>query len=225
VQDEVEKALRRLGWQGKHILAAGRTDTGVHAAGQVAAFDLDWNHSDQDLLRALNANLPADIAVSAVQPVANEFDPRRHAVSRCYQYHIFVQEDRDPLMERYNWRIWPPVNVDTLAETAAIMVGEFDFRAFGRAPKPGASTVRTVQSSGWTHRENGLIFEVQANAFLYHMVRRMVIVQVEIGQGRLSVDFLKNLLQAQPGLRVQGLAPPQGLFLTSVTYPKDGSIA
>jgi tRNA pseudouridine38-40 synthase len=219
VQDEVEKALRRLGWQGEHISAAGRTDAGVHAAGQVAAFDLDWNHTDQDLQRALNANLPADVAVNAVQPAARDFDPRRHAVSRCYHYHIFVQETRDPLRERFTWRVWPPVYVKTLEETAALLVGTHDFRAFGRPPKPGGSTIRRVLSSAWQSQANGLFFEVRANAFLYHMVRRMVVVQIEIGQGRLDVAHLKKLLQPRTEHRVQGLAPPQGLFLASVSYP------
>jgi tRNA pseudouridine38-40 synthase len=166
----------------------------------------------------LNANLPADVAVRTVQPATRDFDPRRHAVSRCYRYQIFVQETRDPLRERYSWRVWPPVNVEILAKTAALLVGEHDFKAFGKAPKPGGSTVRKILSSGWKSRDNDLIFEVRANAFLYHMVRRMVVVQIDTGQGRLEVAHLEKLLQPRPEHRVQGLAPPQGLFLTSVSY-------
>lgn len=221
MQDEVEKALRRLGWQADHISAAGRTDAGVHATGQVAAFDLDWNHTDQDLKRALNANLPKDVVVSAVQPAARDFDPRRHAVSRCYRYQIFVQETRDPLRERYAWRVWPPVNLEILVETATSFLGEHDFRAFGKSPKPGGSTVRKILSSSWKSHENSLSFDVRANAFLYHMVRRLVVVQIEIGQGRMDLEHLRKLLQPQTEQRVQGLAPPQGLFLTSVSYPQE----
>ncbi|HZW05020.1 MAG TPA: tRNA pseudouridine synthase A, partial [Anaerolineaceae bacterium] len=96
VQSEIETALRRLGWQGRSILSAGRTDTGVHAAGQVIAFDLDWTHSPETLGRAMNAFLPSDVAVKAVRATAPDFHPRFDAVARCYHYRIYCQPARDP---------------------------------------------------------------------------------------------------------------------------------
>lgn len=89
MQAVVEKALRQLGWQGQHIKAAGRTDTGVHAYGQVIAFDLEWQHSPEKLQQALNAHLPADVAARSTRPVAPDFDPRRHALTRTYRYQLF----------------------------------------------------------------------------------------------------------------------------------------
>src|SRR5512137_332993 len=109
VQSEIEKALREIGWNGRSILLAGRTDSGVHASGQVAAFDLDWAHSSRQLQKALNANLPADMAVRSVNLVHDPFHPRLHPVSRRYQSRLFRQQIRDPLRERFSWRVWPPV--------------------------------------------------------------------------------------------------------------------
>ncbi|HMD88830.1 MAG TPA: tRNA pseudouridine synthase A, partial [Anaerolineaceae bacterium] len=144
VQAELEAALRHLNWQGKTILAAGRTDTGVHAAGQVVAFELDWNHSPEALGRALNAGLPADIAVKAVQESGPEFHPRYSADDRTYQYSIFCEPERNPLKERYAWRVWPAVDLQTLQAAARLLPGTHDFAAFGSPPRPNGNTVRTV---------------------------------------------------------------------------------
>ena len=108
VQGVVEAALKQLGWSGEKILAAGRTDTGVHASGQVVAFDLDWQHDEDALLAALNAHLPQDVAVWAVQRAADDFHPRYAARSRCYEYRLFCQPRRHPLLERYAWQRFEP---------------------------------------------------------------------------------------------------------------------
>src|ERR1051325_6628960 len=105
VQGELESALRKLGWTGRSVLMAGRTDTGVHATGQVASCDLDWSHADEELLRALNATLPGDLAVQKVCTVNADFHPRFDATSRCYRYRLFCRAVRDPIRERFGWRI------------------------------------------------------------------------------------------------------------------------
>ena len=107
VQGELEKALCQLGWAGRSVLMSGRTDTGVHATGQVASFDLDWSHSDEELVRALNVALPADMAVHQARMVHPKFHPRFDALSRRYRYRLFCQPLRDPLRERFAWRVWP----------------------------------------------------------------------------------------------------------------------
>lgn len=224
VQAVVETALRQLGWQGVHIQAAGRTDTGVHASGQVVAFDLEWRHSTEKLCQALNAHLPPDVAARRAAPVRPEFNPRRSAVSRLYRYHLFFEEVRDPLRERYAWRVWPPADLSKLQQTAAILIGRHDFAAFGTAPKPGSSTMRTVLQANWQADGSSAVFEVQADAFLYHMVRRMVGLQVAVGQGKYSLEYVISLLDqsvAQDAhlLQVQVMAEPQGLFLAEVCYP------
>src|SRR5512142_1833641 len=149
VQGELEKALCKLGWTGRSVLMSGRTDTGVHATGQVAAFDLDWSHSDEELVRALNAALPADLAVHRAQIVDAKFHPRFEALSRCYRYELFCQPLRDPLREPFAWRVWPTVNAETFANTAQLFLGTHDFSAFGSPTTPRGSTVRTVMKAEW----------------------------------------------------------------------------
>src|SRR5258706_1857494 len=118
VQGELEKALQTLGWSGRSVIMSGRTDTGVHATGQVASVDLDWSHSDNHLVRALNSTLPADIAVRSAEVVGEKFHPRFDATSRLYRYRLFCQSLRDPMRERFDWRGLPAVNTDVLAKNA-----------------------------------------------------------------------------------------------------------
>ncbi len=217
VQLEIEKALQNIGWQGNSILAAGRTDTGVHASGQVIAFDLDWKHSDDALLKAMNANLPEDVAVHAVK-VANEFfHPRYDAIIRCYHYRIYCQPYKDPLRDRYTWRVWPPVSLSDLQSAANELVGTHDFGAFGLPPRKGGHTIRTIFEAEWKHEQEEMLFQVCANAFLYHMVRRIVFLQVKIAQGFWTIDQLRDGIHHQED-QMPGLAIPNGLNLVKVQY-------
>lgn len=217
VQAEVEKALRALNWQGQSILSSGRTDTGVHAAGQVAAFDLDWAHSNETLVRALNANLPDDVAVKDVMVVGEGFHPRYDAVERCYRYRLYTAPQRDPLRERYAWQTYPAPGLERLQTAANLLLGSHDFAAFGSSPKPGGSTIRYIYSAGWSAAGDELLFEIRGNAFLYRMVRRLVFTQVQVGLNRLSLaNFETGVQQSQP--LPPGLAPAQGLVLMEVRY-------
>ena len=221
VQGVVEYALHKLCWQDQSILLAGRTDTGVHASGQVAAVDLSWNHPPDDLLRALNSLLPADVAARSVEPVAVDFHPRFGALSRSYRYEIICDPHRDPLKERYVWRVWPAPDFDRLQAAAGDLIGTHDFATFGAPPRSGGSTIRKVEAAHWSQTGHRLTFEVTANAFLYHMVRRMVLVQVSVGQGKLEAGVISRALEhpeSQP-MMFQGLAPSQGLTLVEVAYP------
>ncbi len=222
VQLELETALRRLNWQGRTILSSGRTDTGVHAVGQVVAFDLEWPHGPERLGRALNSNLPEDMAVKAVEVVAPDFHPRYQATSRCYRYQVQFDQIRDPLRDRYVWRVWPPCETELLQAAACLMEGTHDFAAFGMPHKPGGSTIRVVYRAGWQPQDDGQIrFEVTGNAFLYHMVRRFVFVQVLVGQQRLSLDVLQGAIETPEAFASSlppGLALPQGLILKEVRY-------
>lgn len=219
-QSELESALSRLGWQGHSVLLAGRTDRGVHASGQVAAFDLEWKHPLDELVKALNSNLPPDVAVQAAAQVRDDFHPRFDATSRRYRYRIFCQPVRDPLRERYAWRLWPQLDFDALCKAAALFPGTHDFAAFGTPPRPGSSTQRIVTKSEWQQQGDELFFEVQANAFLYRMVRRMVFIQVAVGQGKIKAEDIANLLAGKQRVVPAGLAPANGLTLIEVTYPE-----
>lgn len=225
VQGELEKALSKIGWTGRSVIFSGRTDTGVHAMGQVASVDLHWLHSEDDLLRALNAELPFDMAVHTARVVDPKFHPRFDAGSRCYQYRLFCQPLRHPIQERFAWRVWPEIHPDFLANAARLFLGTHDFAAFGSPTTPKGTTVRTVMKARWMQIEKDeWQFEVQADAFLYRMVRRLVFVQVAVAQKKTSAEAIaRSLADPVPaGKRSEipsGLAPAHGLTLVAVTYP------
>lgn len=224
VQGELEKALQKLGWSERSVIMAGRTDTGVHATGQVASADLDWSGTDDSLVRALNSTLPVDMAVRSVEVADAKFHPRFDAITRLYRYKLFCQPLRDPLRERFEWRTWPAINAKTLADAAKLFLGTHDFSAFGSPTTPKGTTVRTVLKAEWRQvGEDGWHFEVQADAFLYRMVRRLVFIQVAVAQGKTSVEAVANSLVKHPpaGTRSglpSGLAPAHGLTLVEVSY-------
>lgn len=219
VQKVLESALAQMGWDDKTILFAGRTDSGVHASGQIAVFDLDWNHSCEKLKTAINAKLPVDVAVSEVNQADAEFHPRYDASSRIYRYSIYHSPERDPLKDRFAWRIWPVLDGEKLSEAAFHLLGTHDFSAIGRAMKPGSSTVRTVLESDWQPSDDGWEYQIEANAFLYHMVRRSVYLQVQVAREKMSLDSLISGINEQSAMK-PGLAPARGLNLWQVKYPQ-----
>ena len=219
VQQVFESALADLGWQEEAILFAGRTDAGVHASGQVASFSLDWHHGDEDLLNALNARLPEDVVVQSIKTAEAEFHPRYDASSRRYVNNIYQTPMRNPFFDRFAWHIWPALEIERLNQAAEIVTGRHDFSAFGRAMKPGATTTREVMVSRWTLKDSSLTYEVEANAFLYHMVRRLVFVQVRCAQNRITLDEIRAAVQDGSSMK-PGLAPARGLVLAEVTYPQ-----
>jgi tRNA pseudouridine38-40 synthase len=218
IQTVLEEALRDLGWQERTILVAGRTDAGVHASGQVIAFDLDWRHASDDLLRAVNARLPASIAARQVRQVDADFHPRYAARLRHYRYRIFCDDRRDPLRERYAWRVWPEVDPVIMPEAAARLVGEHNFGAFGSPPHAGGSTIRNVLAAGWQFQGDEAVFDIEANAFLFRMVRRLVGFQVGMGQGVNHLATLESCFQTGSKQLVKSVAPAAGLCLVEVRY-------
>ncbi len=217
VQGAVEDALRELGWQEASILAAGRTDTGVHASGQVVAFDLKWSHGADALQKALNACLPDDVSALDVRVAHASFHPRYDARSRTYRYRLFCAPVRHPLRERYAWRVWPPVQISLLQAAADYLPGQHDFAAFGRSPVDGGSTTRRIFEAVWNEEEPYLVFTLRGDAFLYRMVRRTVSLLVRIGQGNLPPETVQRRL-SHPREPIQGLAPAHGLTFIHVEY-------
>ncbi len=218
VQVVLEDALRELGWSGKHLLAAGRTDSGVHALGQVVAFDCEWPHPADALREALNARMPASVRVRKASQVGQGFHPRYSARSRTYGYRLIESPLADPRAERFAWRIWPALDREALAQASAALLGERDFAAFGSAPRRGGVTVRRVVRAEWREAGEGFEFTITANAFLYRMVRMLVGSLVRTGQGRLSAGEFAELLEA-PGNRHGGpAAPARGLCLLDIDY-------
>ena len=220
VQATFEEALRRLGWQGRAVMPAGRTDSGVHASGQVVSFNLDWNHPDYSLQNALNAFLPADIAVQSVTQVAAEFHPRYDALSRQYRYQLYWQSARDPLRDRYAWRLERKPELPLLQAAANDLLGEHNFIAFGKALNEDGTTIRRILSADWLEEKDSMSFTIVGNAFLYHMVRRIVYVLVRIGLGELPVETVRLGLETL-STGIVSLAPARGLTLEKVTFDED----
>jgi tRNA pseudouridine38-40 synthase len=220
VQEAVEVALRQIGWSGAGILAAGRTDAGVHAAGQVIAFDLSWGHTEADLQAALNANLPPAVSARAVHRADDQFHPRYDAAARQYVYTVVCQPIRNPLLERFAWRQWPALDLEKLQAAAEPLLGIHDFRGFGRALKLGGSTTREVLQTVWARAGETFRFSIRANAFLYHMVRRIVYALVLVSKEAGGPERIRGILERPDEHPIQGLAPAQGLVLDRVFYPE-----
>lgn len=217
VQGELEEALAQMAGRHVGVLGAGRTDTGVHASGQVIAFDLDWRHDIGTLRTALNAHLPPDIAVKAVDDATPDFHPRFDASSRTYLYRLYVADVRDPLRRAQAWHLTTPLDVAAMREASKGLIGTHDFTSFGSPPK-GDNPVRTVLIARWDDVGDEQHFMIQANAFLYRMVRRIVGTLVAVGQGRVTPDGFRGILAARDRGQAASPAPAHGLTLVRVSY-------
>jgi len=218
VQASLESALSQLGWQERAILAAGRTDRGVHAEGQVISFQFTWKHSPDKLTQAINAQLPGDVSIRETGIALQDFHPRFSAKSRRYRYSLFMDPTRQPLLERYAMRLKEAPDIDQIRKAAKLLIGERDYRLFGPSPNPKGTTVRKIIRADWAEDGGMYHFDIEADAFLQHMVRRITAALVEIGSGRLTVASFEGLLE-DPVARWQGkLAPSCGLCLMNVSY-------
>lgn len=225
IQLAVEKAISAVTAQPASIVAAGRTDTGVHASGQVIAFDVEWKHGNDELLRAINSRLPMDIALRALWRQAG-FHPRYDALWRQYAYRIATPATRHPLLARYAWQLCGlSLDLERMNAAAAICLGEHDFAAFGTPPQVGsANTVRQIYQSGW-ELESGAFgatycYRIRGTAFLYHMARRLVGMMAQVGRGLLSPGEFEAILRSRDITRANALAPAEGLVLEAVGYPQ-----
>jgi tRNA pseudouridine38-40 synthase len=220
VQGEIEAALARLCGSPGRVIGAGRTDTGVHASGQVIAFEAEWPHALVKLERALNASLPDDVALRELQECGARFHPRFSALSRAYQYSACVGGVRDPLRRRFAWQLDREIDLAAMNAAAGMLVGQHDFAAFGTAPsgEDDETTVRVLMRAEWRRTGATATFEIEANAFLYRMVRRIVLILVRVGQGRIAPPMVREILESKDAGRIKGLAPACGLCLVDVKY-------
>jgi tRNA pseudouridine38-40 synthase len=217
VQAALEAALVQVTQEAVTVVAAGRTDAGVHAAGQVIAFDTAWRHATGDLQRALNAVLPADIAVQQVEEVELDFHPRYDARSRRYRYSVYNAPVRWPLARRHSLHMAAPLDVAAMQRAAQSLVGEHDFATFGQPPQ-GRVTVRRVLAAEWSGEPPWLAFDIEANAFLYRMVRSIVGTLLRVGRGEMNVEEFVAVLAACDRSLAGPTAPPHGLCMMEVKY-------
>jgi len=221
VQREIENALKKTGWLEDSIISAGRTDAGVHADEQIAVFHHEWEHTPNQMKKAINAYLPHDIVVVDLKKICdNDFHPRYQAQSRIYRYQMYSNEIRVPILERFYWRVWPDPDIQKMNNGAKELCGNHNFRLFGKPYKPDGRTERIVWYAMWK-REDGsppiLTFRIEANSFLYHMVRRIVFILIRVGQGKIKLSEVTNALEGIDNLP-PGIAPAKGLFLEKIKY-------
>lgn len=218
IQEELENALHRFLGVQTRVKGGGRTDAGVHARAQVVAFDTDSSYSPETFVKALNFYLPDDIAVKEAYNVRENFDPRRKAVSREYRYTILNSASRSPLMSRFACQLAQPLNVEAMRRAAKLFEGVRDFGAFcGPVKGRNTSTVRHVYKAEVKSERNLVLFDVEANAFLPHQVRRMAGALVQVGFGKMSEEDLQKI--GPTGASHGALSmPPNGLCLMRINY-------
>ena len=217
VQSTIEDSLSRLAPQPVTLLGSGRTDSGVHAVGQVISFSLAWRHSSEDLHRALNANLPEDIAILQLKQVSSSFHPRFDAQRRAYEYTVYDGSIRHPLKRQFSWHVNRKLDEAKMNQAAKYLLGVHNFATFGQPPQ-GSNFVRELFMAEWTRSDCDLTFRIEANAFLYRMVRSIVGSLKLVGEGTWSTEEFVEAFKAQNRHECGTVAPPQGLCLVSVTY-------
>jgi len=216
IESALRAAIASLTGESPVLTVAGRTDAGVHALGQVVNFKLEKSFPLEQLPGALNARLASDISVRHAELVGDSFNARYSARARHYAYRIRQALPRGAYQRQYAWGVRESLDLAAMQAAGERLVGQHDFRAFGRSPRPGGHTVRRVQEIEINAAGEWITIAVAADAFLFGMVRRIAGALVDVGRKRRSLDWIDGLLSGSSlGLR---LAPPQGLVQVRVDY-------
>lgn len=223
VQGALELALEKILRQPIRVHGSGRTDAGVHALGQVAHVVADWSHTEEDLRRAWNAVLPADIAILSVEQCADDFHARHSAHSKTYRYFIRNEPTRSPLQRLYTWHISYPLDLSAMQSAAEAALGSHDFAAFGLPTEGTPSTVREILSVRWEQSAGSRVLEftICGTGFLRYMVRSLVGTMVRVGSHKMTPEAFSRILASCERSAAGPTAPPTGLFLVSVDYDGD----
>jgi len=221
IQGVLETGIKKLTGEMSRIIAASRTDSGVHARGQVVSFRTGSVLPPQQIITGLNYYLPADIAVRAAYRVSDKFNVRKDAVSREYKYYILNSLTRSPLRKYYSYQVKGQLNIEDMNRACQAIIGRHDFISFASelADDEKSSTVRDVYRAVMVREGEMMVFDIEANSFLRHQVRNTVGALIRVGLGKVGIDEFKDIIKArQPG-RAGPAVPACGLCLERVNYP------
>lgn len=220
VQGTIEAAMAKVLGTPVVTSAAGRTDAGVHALGQVMSFNTDAQVDPQNLQVRLNSMCGPAIAILGAEPAPAGFDARFSAVARTYEYGIFTRATPDPFARHTTWHFPYPMDREQMGKAAASLLGEHAWDSFGRVEE-GKSPVRRVESIDIEHDGDLTTIRITANSFIQQMVRSIVGTLVQVGTGKIHPDEMDRILHARDRAQAGPVAPPHGLFLVSVEYPEE----
>lgn len=218
IQEAVEAAIRSIAQTSIPVIAAGRTDAGVHALGQVASFITEKPLSPGEWLRALNATLPEDISARSVERVADDFHARYSAVRKLYAYRILHRPERSALERTRAWHLYGKLNLDAMREAAKHLVGKYDFSSFQGHPTDVENPICNLKRLEIVRDQDIVRIELEADRFLKQMVRAMVGTLVEAGQEKRKPEEMKQILDAKDRRAAGYTAPAYGLYLVRVDY-------
>ncbi|MFA7633786.1 MAG: tRNA pseudouridine(38-40) synthase TruA [Thiohalomonadaceae bacterium] len=224
LQAWIEEALSRIADHPIKVVCGGRTDTGVHASGQVVHFDTEAVRPAHGWVMGSNAHLPDDIALRWLQPVANDFHARFSALRRVYRYVILNRAYRPALLSRRVCFEYRPLDVALMAKAAGFLLGEHDFSAFRAVGCQARSAVRTLYRLDVSRQGELVILDIEANGFLRHMVRNIAGVLLAIGVGAQAVTWAREVLESRDRKMAGVTAEPWGLYLCRIDYPEKFAI-
>lgn len=220
VQGELERAISLVAAHPVKTICAGRTDAGVHACGQVVHCDVDVIRDPYAWVHGCNRYLPRDIRVLWMCEVPEDFSARRSATQRHYKYVLYNNPIRPSLLHDYVGWYYYPIKVERMLQASNYWIGKHDFSSFRGAGCQSKTPVREVKMITMESRGEMIIIDIIADAFLYHMVRNMVGVLLQIGSGKQPVEWARQVLEAKCRTKAGITAPPQGLYLNAVSYPE-----
>ncbi|QUH25471.1 tRNA pseudouridine(38-40) synthase TruA [Serpentinicella alkaliphila] len=219
VQEEIMKALKKITNEEIKLNAAGRTDAGVHAKGQVANFYLNASIPTNRIVPALNSNLAQDITVLNAKEVPLDFHARYSAESKKYLYNIYNSSTRSSLFRNYSYHVTNKLSISKMENAAKKLIGTHDFKAFMSSGSSVQDTVRTIYTIKIDKHNNNICLSFHGNGFLYNMVRIIVGTLVEIGTDKRPIEDIEQILLSKDRRKAGHTAPPQGLILEKVYYP------
>ena len=220
IEEVLNKSLSRLAGEDIRIIGASRTDSGVHARGNVAVFDTETSIPAERIAYALNQKLPEDIVIVRSEEVALDWHPRYCDCTKTYEYHIYNADVPDPTRRLTTYFVSYRLDIEKMREAAGYLVGEHDFASFCNIRTNVESTVRTIYELQVIKNEEDVTIRIRGNGFLYNMVRIIVGTLLRVGRGFYTPEQVKDILEAKDRQAAGVTAPPQGLMLVGIEYPK-----